>query len=97
MTTQADADTGTHHAVHGRTKLSELIRERGLDDQTASDQIGLSKYYVQSICAGRMHPGRNAQVKIAKWSRPDGGVVPSIGLDDWLTDEDRSLLASKAS
>ncbi len=94
MTTQTDA---AGQATPGQRKLPVLIKERGLDDQQAAEQIGLSKYYVQSICAGRMHPGKNAQVKIALWSRPKGSTVPSIGLDDWLTNEDRALLASKAS
>jgi hypothetical protein len=96
MTTQASA-SGATVRPSGGTKLRGLIAERGLDDQTAAQQIGLGRYYVRQICAGRMSPGRNAQIKIAKWSRPPGGDAPSIGLDDWLTDEDRSLLVGEAS
>lgn len=94
MTTQTIAGGD---ATRGQAKLRALIEERGLDPRAAADEIGLSDYYVRQICAGRMSPGKNAQVKIAQWSRPKGKQAPLIGLEDWLTEGDRALLVSKAS
>jgi hypothetical protein len=85
--------------LDGARKLQALIEERGLRFDEAATEIGLSKYYVQSICAGRMVPGRNAQIKIASWSGKEKSrqQAPRIPLADWMTTDERALLGVKAS
>lgn len=78
----------------GALLLRSLVKQRCDGNYiAAAREIGLSKYYVQSIAAGRMLPGRPAQIKLAEWSRPEPGADPLIGLRDWLSDVELALFA----
>ncbi|WP_438029133.1 hypothetical protein [Sorangium sp. So ce233] len=85
--------------LDGAKKLEALIEERALRFDEAATEIGISPYYVRQICAGRMVPGRNAQIKIAEWSAAEKGrrQEPRIALADWMSADERRLLGGKSS
>jgi hypothetical protein len=77
--------------------LHQYIEFKGVTQQQAADEIGISRPYLNMILAGRRPVGRQAWLKLIKWGGGKIDLEPLMlaGLENQIKDDFDSSLSRK--